>query len=456
MPSDMVWQTPVVCGGINNTLPDISISDAELSDAANYQLDTRGQGWLTKRGGLTKVDATQRTATMYSIYYGRNGNYYHNGTVIYNLSGTSLATGIALAHDSWCSFGSYDIVVNGTDAKKTADGATFSTLANIPSGVKYVCSSNGFIYAAGHDKGKLRYCSYGLAEVWPPTCELALTQDENDDIVGLLPVKNGIAVFCTRSFYIINGWTDLDQQIAYYDKSIGGTGNRSLINTPFGIFFWSIDGLSWIKEGYTIDLPMRRKLAKTFLNVNKPYDPYVHGIWDKSQQRVILWLFNGATNTANLRMDYYPASDAFFLHTGLAANMSASGTIIILGGEWVLCGGYNPTYLYTVGGNTDDGTTITSYLETKREGNTAIRRTGWNVMLTTDLVTAENITYSAYVDNSATVSYSNTVATGTGLVDAVVSANLTNTRIKHRISDSAVTKTRIIQLTHTASQNMVR
>lgn len=454
-PQPYSWRTPPMCLGINNTNPDSLIAPEELSDARNYQPDFTGQGWLIKREGLTKTDSNQRTgAATHVVFDGRNQNYYQNGSVLYTFAGTSVKTALAQAYGQMTSFGTYDILVNGTDAVKSSDGSSFSALSGIPSGAKFIAAANNFLYCAGHSSalGEVRYCDYGTAEDnWDATNSLILTNDENDVISGLCPVKNGLSVWCNKSFYIVSGWSDLEQEVAYYDKSDGHVGGpNAIVNTPYGIFFWSLAGMAVARPGYQIEYPMLRKLAKTLNGLNRAKDAFIHGVYDKVQQRVCYWLFNGTSQTTvNLRMDYYPALDAFFLHSGAGCNMSASGVVTVSGVQNIYVGGYNPTYLYKQSGAADDGTSITAYAESPREGSALVERNGRTIFVTTDQVSDATFSYSCYQDNASSATQSVTLSSvGTGLQEKHIKLNMQNKRIKHRIEDSSSVNTRVIGIEH--------
>lgn len=461
-----IWTTTNPCGGVDNTRPDFAISDDCLADCSNYSPDYTGGGWMIKRQGISPV-STAITGNITSVFGGRNGRYFTSGTSIYRYSGTALHSPISSSYKgiSWCSFLGYDIIVDGTYAYKTSDGTTFTAVSGIPSGTSLVAGVNNFLYAATSASGSLRWSDYGTAETWDATNEIILGQDSGDKIWGLCELENGLGVWCENSFYIVSGYSDIDQEIAYYSFRDGCRSPRSIVNTPYGIFWWSKAGIVWCKEGYQLDYPMLRKLAKTLNGLYRTYDIYVHAVWDKVQQRVMFWLFNGSTQTTvNLRVDYFPAYDAFYLNSGLGVQMRSSASINpenYLAGQKLYVGGYGsagtPTYLYAMSGNypTDNGTTISSYLETKREGSAGALRNGKTVIVSTDQTAPETITYGAYIDASASanVEYHNHAPAGAN--DWTIALNLANRRIKHRISDSATTRTRITQLTHTGMSDRI-
>jgi hypothetical protein len=458
MPQEYIWATNATCKGVNNTAPDFSIDDAELSDSANYQPDFTGQGWMIKREGITKTDTTQRTATTYSIYDGMAGNYYHNGTVVRDFAGTSLDTGIAQAYDSWTSMGGYDIYANGTDIRKTLDGTTFSALSGVAAGTKYLAAANNFLYGAGHTSNpyEILYASWGTVETWSAVYSLVFTEE----IKGIKKCVNALGIWAAKAFYMVMGYSNIDQEVSYYSEQDGLVGsNASIVTTPYGTFWWGPAGITWMKSGYEIDHPMHRKLAKTLYGLNRAYDSLVHAVWDASQQRVMFWLVNGAGTTVNLRVDYYPYYDAFYIHTGAGVCMSASASVIVSGAQNIYVGGYNPTYLYKHGSDslTDNGTAITGYFDTKNEGQETVQRSARKVILATNLAGTETITYSDYVDNATSANATYNLSITAGQQDTVIALNHQNTRLKHRVTDAATaTRTKILKLSHTGTADKVK
>jgi hypothetical protein len=454
---EYVWSTKPICKGVNNTLPDFAIDDAELSDAANYQPDFTGQGWLTKREGITKVDTNQRTgAATHSIYDGIYADYYHNGTVVYDSAGTSLDTGIAEAYDSWTSMAGYDIYANGTDIRKTSNGASFSALSGVAAGTKYIASANNFLYGAGHTSNlyEVLWASWGMVETWSAVQSYVFSEV----ILGLKKSINALGIWSAKSFYMLMGYSNVDQEISYYSEQDGLAGsNRSIVTSPYGTFWWGPAGIVWMKSGYEIDYPMHRKLSKTLSGLNRAYDSLVHAVWDASQQRVMFWLVNGAGTTVNLRVDFYPYYDAFYIHTGAGVCMSAAGSVTVSGSQKIYVAGYNPTYLYSQSGLTDNTTAITAAAYTKNEGNETIMRSGRSVILSTNLGGTETITLTDYVDNATSANATYALAITSGQKDTVVALNHQNTRMKLGFSDAATaTRTKILKLSHTGTSDKVK
>lgn len=442
-------------GGVVNSLSDEDIADNELSDAANYQPDMLGSGVLIKREGVTK-ESSAMSERISSIYGGRNANYFSTLTTLRALAGTSLATGLTSATDpDWCSFDTYDCFVNGAEAKKTSDGSSFTTLANIPSGTKYIATLNNMMFGAGHSRGALRWTNLGEAEDWPATNELVLNQDEANDIVGLKKFEKSLMVFCQKSFHHIDGWGALDIEVVGSSFEDGCTSHRSITVIPGkGICWWSNSGqgIALSADGLALDYPMVRKLQGTLSIINHAQASLFHSAHDPRQKKVMFWVCVSASSTVNMRIDYYYEQDAFYLHTGAGAQMACSATILRSGQPKVYVGMYGTSnvYVHEQTGNTDDGTAITAYVETKREAQESFNslKIAHEIAISTNLTTGESITYGYYIDNATSTTATHAFSPGTGGAEMLFGINRMHYKIKHRITDSATTRTRIYGIVH--------
>lgn len=430
-------------GGINDSNADSFIQvDSELSDARNYMPDEQTSGVLIKREGISKQSANV-TSTVSSVYQGRNGNYFTAGTVTYDFTGTSIDTGLTAGYPSWTSFVTYDIMANGSQVRKTSDGTTWSALTDAPSGTKYVAAANNFLYAS-KGTGSLYWADLGTI-TFPSVNELVLTADEGDSITGLRAWRNSVFVGHEKSFRLVTGYTSLEQAVSFYSREEGCLSNQSICVTPSGLIWWSRRGITMLQNEMALDFPMQRKLQKTLNGLNRAYDSYVHAVHDPLRKRVRFFLFNGSSTTVNLACDYHYFDDAFYLMDGAGIQMAASGSALISGVTDVYVGGYSSTYLYKVTGTTDDGTAISSYLETAREsfGGPSILKMARKVSVSTNLTTSEAITYGAYVDNATSLTKTYSISPASGGVETRIGINASHYKMKHRISDSALTRTRI-------------
>ena len=451
-------------GGLNNSTSDEAIDVSELSDCSNYIPDLLSGGKVIKREGLTQQSTGLSSATFTSVFCGVAGNYFTAGVKIYDFTGAELETLSNNNPVSWCSFAGYDLMVNGTDALQTVDGSTFASISGIPAGVKYLASANNFVYYAGHQHGMLAWSTPGSITSWPLVNALVLTADENDDIIGLGNAVNAVFVALNRSFEMVSGSAELGQGVSYYSKGTGCTSNPSILTTPDGLFWWSISGIVWLKFDFSLDLPMIRKIPATLAGLNPAEFGIVHGCFDPYQRRVSFWVCNGTSQTTpNMRIDYYYALDTFWTHqSGLATQMTASGKAAVASVTANYCGGIGAGPLYKMAGDTDAGTPIDSYLETKRDSGAndrgaigaTVYKLGRKLTVQTNLNTAEDIIYSCYVDSDSSIESDNvwTFQPSPGPQDTILGLNRQHRKIKHRLEDSAPTRTRITSMVMDAIQ----
>ncbi len=452
-------------GGVNNSMSDEFISHNELSDARNYIPDFNNAGVLIKRTGVSRHLANSQTTAFTSIYEGVITNYFTNSTTIKQFSSnTAITSGLtASTAPDWTSLASMDIYVNGVDApRKVTAGPTGAALGGSPPTFKYVEAYNNMIVGAGHSTGIIRLSDPGTTETWPADSAYILTNDENDDIVGLKKHRDVLVVFCEKSFHHFRGFAPiLDFNLTFSSFEEGCTSHRSIVSCPYGLFWWSKVGVCWSKDGFTIDYPMLRKLSKTLDGLNRGAYGTVHASWHPRFQCIQFFVPNGSSTTMNMRIDYYPGTDAFFLHSGAGVEMGASGTVTVSGVAEIYTGSAGANgYLYKQTGSLDDAAVISAYLETKRDvgelGQLAVKR-------------AVTLTPVVYIPGPATVSYSvildndvsqvrtwelpykdtgnfllGTSVLGTGILhggefiqEPVLGFNKKWSKIKHRISDES-------------------
>jgi hypothetical protein len=253
--------------------------------------------------------------------------------------------------------------------------------------------------------------------------------------------------------------------------------------TPYGIFWWSKAGIVWSKDGFNIDYPCLRKMSKTLDTLNKAQYGKVHAVWHPRLRSVQFFLPTGTSTTPDLRIDFYPETDALFLHDGRGVRMGASGRVTISGSSDVYMGpAASGGFLFRQDGSQDDGdliggfilgtsklgdplggiyanTPIHSWLKTKRDttefGQMALKR---NNSLTPVIHAAGSgsVTYGVYLDNETTLTKSWTIAlnregfilgtsllgsgrlggSGTIIVEPVIGFGRRFRKMQHRIDDT--------------------
>jgi len=468
-------------GGLNNSVTDELIQDNELSAVENFVPDIHKSGGLIKRNGVTKESSLMDEAIT-SVFDGTNGDYFTTSTSIRNLSGTSLLGSLTSSTEpDWATFddaslGLIDVFVNGAEPRYTANGSSFSALSGIPVGVKYIEPfANGFLFAAGHDSGKLRWCAQEDATSWNAVQEIIVTA-EDDPIKGLVKFAGSLIVLCERSFHHI-GTTgasgNLGFRITDSNPQVGTTSHRSIVKSPFGLYWWSSQGFIRSQDGFRIDNPSLLKIPDTLRNLNKAQYENIHGTYDIVQESIQMFVHSSASTTHDKNISYYPGEldqrgvGSFWVGTGGGVEMSASGVILSLGESKVYTGSASSDgYLYEQTGLTDDGTNITAFFDTKREtanfGEEVQKRAKQLTHLV--LITANTpLTYSVFIDDDDDVSHEfastatlignfvlDTSALDTGRLGSGTTTVRTPIRfgrkwrkMKHRIEDSTAFQTQM-------------
>ena len=406
-------------GGVNNTVSDELIEQNELSDARNYAPDPEDAGVLVKREGLSQVSSQQSVVFIGEVHDGIHDIWVALPTDIIDDSGASQSQTLTESADcDWASMTNFDIFVNGTDAIKY-NGAAWSALGGTPPAFKYLEVYNRFLFGAGHDKGIVRWSNPSDPEVWDSDNKWDVTPDSNDDVVGLKKFRDVLVVFTEHGFVHLRGYYEKAMQLTYRGMP-GCTSHRSIVATPYGLYWWSDDGIYWSPDGFQVENISHLKLAQTINGLNKGKMNLIHGFWNSLRQRIEWYVFDGTSTTQDLAIYYYPRigtrsvagiqMGSFWLHEGAGVQMAASGVVTVSGERRAYLGAAAANkYLYRQAGDTDDGTDISAYLETKRDsteyGPHSIKRTKTLIPIF-ELAGAATVNYGIYLNNSSGVTES--------------------------------------------------
>ena len=438
-------------GGLNNSQSDEDIEANEISAGENYLPEQPGSKRLRKRPGLTAIsDDLAENGQL--IVDGKHKNYLCTLTKIQAVDGTDVTTGLT-SSTTWdfATFADRDIFVNGTDEVYSTNGTSTSTLGGSPPNFKFIETHNNFLFGAGHDLGKLRWADLGTTETWSATNSLTLSTDEDDDITGLAKFRDVLMVFSDKRFFLINGFTTTDMEVVRTGhEGPGCTSHRSIVVTNAGVFWWSNQGLVASDDGITTDLPMQRKLKGTLDGLNEAQYANIHGVWNPLHERVEYSVFDGSSTTCDLKIYYYYLEDTFWLGTGTAVQMNASGLVTVSGLPTIYVVGYSANsatdQVFSLAGDTDIAGNITAFLETQRiapGGVTALNQAEVLTLKTGPVPTNGNITMGVYIDDSTSTDDSFTVAAVTTRAEDPVRYDRTFSKIKVRIGDALATRPRI-------------
>ncbi len=459
--ADYIREYLVQCGGINNSLCDELIADNELADARNIIPSKAGAGNLQRRLGYTENVAGVTAKIVRSIYSGRLNRYYtcsDSGTakdfIIYDLeSGGELYSHTDLATTaSWVTMDSYDICATGTTAGqlKTSDGATFSPLSGIPAGITFLETYNNFLFgslgASVGGAGTLYWSAIGDPETWPPLNTLAFNLSaEYEFPTALIASTEVLAFFTNRSMFHIQGFSGIDFTVSFSRRDIGCIGHKAIVATPHGLIWWSpVHGIVISRDWRSIDYCMQRKLQGTLSSIINYQTSGIHCIYRPDLGCVRFFVPSTAGVLFYLRIDYYPATDAFYLQSldGTSSTGIISSEVYFdyaFGGTTISEYTSSGIKTFREGTNTyENGSILTAYIKTKRmkEMGVTSKKLARDTAITLKATAAEAITYSYYLDNatSATVSYS--ITPTVGINDLIVGINAEHRKIQHYISDA--------------------
>jgi len=404
-------------GGVNNAVSDELIALNELSDARNYVPDPENAGVLVKREGITQVSSVQSTALIGKVHDGIHDIWACIPTDVINDAGTAQSLSLTSSTDTcWASFNNFDIVTNGTELK-TYNGSTWAALGGTPPAFKYLQVYNRFLFGAGHSAAKIRWSAADNQASWPADNEWNLAPDANDDIVGLTVWQNNLYAFGERSFWRLAGFYEKAIQILHRGEP-GCTSHRSIVPTPYGLFWWGYDGIYRTQDGVIGTNISELKIPKTFDGLNKAQFSKVHGTWNPNRQRIEWYACNGSGSTEDIAIYYYPRIGvsqvggvqvgSFWVCSGDGTEMAASGLVTVSGEKLVYVGSAaSSKYLYSVSGTTDDGASISAYLETRRDateyGPAAIKRSKTLIPMF-ELTGQATAIYGVYLNNSQGIS----------------------------------------------------
>jgi len=441
-------------GGINNSQRDEDVADNELSAGANYLPEHPGSLILRKRDGLTAI-SSDLAENGQMIFCGKHADYVCTLTKIQQVDGTDVTTSLT-SSTTWdaATFNDGDVFVNGTDERVSTNGTSTAALGGSPPNFTFIEAHNQFLFGAGHSLGILRWSGLGVNNTWSSTNTLTLSTDEDDDITGLIKFRDVLFVTTDKRFFHVNGTSVTNMSVTYAGhEGPGCTAHRSLVVNPFGLFMWTNQGLAVSRDGVTFDLPMQRKLKGTLAGLNEAQYANVHGVWNPLHDRVEYSVFDGSSTTCDLKIYYYYLLDAFYLGTGTATQMNASGLVIVSGLPTIYVVGYSANsatdQVFSLLGDTDIAGNISAFMETKRiwpgGSPTVLSRVRDMTLKTGPVPSAGNITIGAYLDDETSIVAANsfTVAALTTVADDILGMGKRCNKIKIRIEDTLATRPRI-------------
>ncbi len=402
-------------GGLRDSVSDELIKPTEMSAGENYIPDILNAGAITKREGTSATSSVQSEAGT-SIHQGKNANYFTTSTKIVNFAGTSLDTGLTTSTaPDWVTFADNDIFCNGTEVRTSTNGSSFGNLGGSPPAFKYMAAHANFVFGAGHSLGTLRWADIGTVATWTASNALTITNDQNDDITALEKYKSALVVFCKNSIHLVNGRNTDDMSILYSLYGVGCTSHRSVVVTPFAIFWWTNSGLAMSRNiGEDILYPLQTKIPGVLNGLNKGVYSLVHGTWNERHKRVEMYCCSSGSTTVDTALYYYydevddTGVGTCWKQTGLGIQAGASGAAVVSGVSdvYTVSAASSSSYLFKQDSTvtTDNGTSITAYAESLNDntgtGSDSLKKLS-RVTLQTVVSSDVTIVYGIYVNGSS-------------------------------------------------------
>ncbi len=161
----------------------------------------------------------------------------------------------------------YLLMANGDTTIKKWDGSTWGTVANAPSGVKYIAEFNRRLYATGHSGVLVQASAVGDIEEWD-TADGALTVQVDAPPTGLFQIGPHLLVFDRTSTSYIEGYGEQTLVVAAgatgFSRSVGCVAFRTIVGVGDNGACWlSERGVEYYIPGSAIELIS--KGVQTFL-----------------------------------------------------------------------------------------------------------------------------------------------------------------------------------------------
>ncbi|KKL12905.1 hypothetical protein LCGC14_2531090, partial [marine sediment metagenome] len=287
---------------------------------------------------------------------------------------TQIATGLRQDYYSMVTMRigatNYLYMANGDTTIKKYDGTTWSTVANAPSGVKYLAPFNGRLYAAGHSGVIVQGSKINNPEVWasPDGLTVQILTHDGDPPTGLYQIGPHLLVFDRDATSYIDGFGQQTLIIAAgatgYSRSVGCVAFRSIVGVGDNAICWlSLRGIEYYSPG--VGIVLVSKGIQTFLASidweqlqNNPGRP--SATYDQLEQNYHLALPTSGTHNnrmavINLRQNVQ------WQRPGPKAAASIDRTQSTSGGD-LLFGGDSDGYLTAVPGGFDAKSDANGYM----------------------------------------------------------------------------------------------
>lgn len=292
--------------------------------------------FITKRPFVTAAGVVQWVAI-----FGDTGYY----SVDEGVTWTAITGATGLRQDYWSSAtmrvgaSNYLYLANGGANGYKWDGATWSTIANFPSGVKSIATFNSRLYATGHSGPIVQASRVADPETWSGNYAVTIqvqTHDGDAEVIGLFQIGGLLLAFKRNSTNYINGFGQTDIVVAAgatgLSRSVGLLGRRTVQAVGDAGCVWLSDrGLEFYGGGQ-IELASAR--TQGFFQsiawgdiVATPNGPDAVFVPVRSEYRCVLPAYGGRNNY-EVVYNSVTGGTTFFNHAA-----SGTGTLYVEGNE---------------------------------------------------------------------------------------------------------------------------
>ena len=180
---------------------------------------------------------------------------------------TAIAGATGLRQDFWdfatmrVSTTNYLLCANGSTNTYEYDGTTWTTVSNIPSGVKYVETFNDRLYASGHAGSTVVASKIGDFDTWALPDGLTIqvqTHDGDNDVRALYQHGTVLLVFKRASVSYVDGYGNSDIIVAAgargLSRSVGCVGFRTIRAVGSSVMWLSDRGVEIYTPGQGVSL----------------------------------------------------------------------------------------------------------------------------------------------------------------------------------------------------------
>lgn len=184
-------------------------------------------------------------------------------------SWTMIATGLRTDYWSFATMSmsgvTYLLAANGSASIYTWDGTTWGAVSGAPSGVKYIATFNGRLYASGHSGSLVQASAIADFNTWTIPSALTLQAQTNDADTpsGLYQIGPHLLVFKRESTSYIDGFGNSDIVVAAgatgFSRSVGCIAFRTIVGVGDNAVCWlSTRGVEMYVPGQGIKLVSTR------------------------------------------------------------------------------------------------------------------------------------------------------------------------------------------------------